>query len=105
MRRGGSDHTIVAVKVAMEVEKVTRKETDWDKVRQWLDKQEENPDNEARWEFIVDPYRELGRLSKSWERICGRSKKGMETTEEEVQGNKEGISQGNQEGQERDPVG
>ena len=62
----------------MKAEVVTRTETDWVKVKQWLDEKEENPDDKARWEFLGDPYGELRSLSKSCEReirVCGKSKR------------------------------
>ena len=72
------DHTIVAVKVIAEAATVERLETDWDKVRAWLEGQEENKEGLAEWEMVGDPYEQLRELSKSWPRvvrICGKRKR------------------------------
>ena len=72
-----SDHTIVAAKVKTEVTVVDSTETDWDKGRQWLENEEENPEESKAWKIVGDPYEEVREFSKAWirtMRICRRSK-------------------------------
>ena len=55
-----------------------RTETDWDKVRKWLEEQEEKEKEPAEWEFVGDPYEQLRQFNKTCTRtvkICGRSKR------------------------------
>ena len=73
-----SDHTIVAAKVRTEAATVESTETDWDKVREWLESKQERLEEAMEWEMVGDPYKELRELSNLWTRvvrICGRSKR------------------------------
>ena len=66
-------HTTIA-----EATIVERLEMDRDKVRAWLEEEEENKEGHAEWKMVGDPYEELRVLSKAWPRvlrICRGSKK------------------------------
>ena len=85
-----SDHTIIAVQAVTEAEKVIRTETDWDKVRQWLDAQEEKPDDKARWECVGDPYRQA-------KQVMGKRSQGMRKKQEVVEERMETIEKESEE--------
>ena len=76
-----SDPTIVATKVREEAATVESIETDWYKVREWLETEEERSEEPKGWEMVGDRLQELRELSKSSTRvvrICGRSKRWWE---------------------------
>ena len=82
-----SNHTIGATKVSAEATTVESRETDWGKVREWLEKEEERSlEEHTGWEMVADPYQQLRELGKSWTRvvrICAGGGKRMETIEKE----------------------